>query len=421
MDDVELFRRLGLALAIGLMLGVERGWELRSVPEKTRIAGIRSFTLMGLLGGLWGLLGLEAGPLATAIAFLGFTALIVAAHVMRLRREPEEQGITTEVGEMVTFALGAVAAHGHLAVAAAGGVAALALLSFKRGLHAFVSSIDYVELVAAVRLLLISVVMLPLLPNQGYGPGQALNPYTLWWMVVMVAGISFVGYVAIKLMGAGVGALLTGFFGGFASSTALTLSFSRMGKAEPGLQPILAAGVCVASGSMFLRILLIVVVLAMPLARTLLLPMLVMALVSYAGAAGLWLRDKGAASARGRGVGTLSNPFELGTALKFGLFLTVVMLASKMLQQQFGAHGVYVVASLAGLADVAAISVSLSNLSLHDLVLPVAAAGVCIAAFVNTLVKAGIVSAVCGGGMAVRVWGVFLASCAAGGAVLIWL
>lgn len=400
MDELEVFRRLGLALSIGLLLGLERGWMQRHLPEGTRIAGIRTFGLMGLLGGLWSLLGMEAGELAMAVAFLAFAGLVVTAHAMRVRNTTGSQGITSEIASMVTFALGALAVRGHMAVAAAGAVVVLWLLTVKESLHLFVARVESVELQAAVKLLLISVVMLPLLPNQGYGPGEALNPYKLWWVVVMIAGISFVGYVAIKLLGARIGTLLTGFFGGLASSTALTLNFARLGRETPELQPLLAAGVVVAAGTMFLRVLLIVVLLNPAMLKPLGLPMGVTALLSYAGALALWWdgRNLGLSAQTG-----ISNPFELGTAVKFGLFLAVILVASRLLQESFGDIGVLALAAVSGLADVDAISVSMAKLGGQGLTLDVACAAVAIAAFVNTAIKVGIVVALCGGRMSRRV------------------
>jgi uncharacterized membrane protein (DUF4010 family) len=415
MDELELFRRLGLALAIGMLLGLERGWQGRLAPPGTRVAGIRTFSLMGLLGGLWGLLGLEAGELAMAIGFAAFSALIIAAHVMRVKGNPAEQGITTEIAGLLTFCLGALAARGHMTTAAAGGVVALTLLSFKESLHQFIARLAAAELQAVVKLLLISVVMLPVLPNQGYGPGEAINPYRLWWVVVMIAAISFIGYVAIKVAGPRIGILLTGFFGGLASSTALTLSFARMGRASPDLQNMLAAGVSVAAGTMFLRILLIVVVLSPRMTATLAVPMGIMAAVSYFGALALWL-DR-----RGEGLTSptpVSNPFELGTAIKFGLFLAVILVAAKFLQQAYGQTGIYALSAISGLADVDAISVSMARMANDGMALKVAAAGVVIAAFVNTVVKAGMVLMLCGGAMAWRVGTVFALTIAAGGATL---
>ena len=202
MDDLDLFKRLGMALAIGLLLGAERGWQMRLAPEGSRIAGIRSFALIGILGGAWALLAQEVGELAMAVAFAAFAALVIAAHLMHLRRFPDEQGITTEIAALLTFCLGALSVRGHQMPAAAVAVVAVTLLSLKETLHHLVERIEAAELKAATKLLLISVVVLPVLPNQGFGPGEILNPYRLWLIVVLIAGISFVGYLAMKLAGA---------------------------------------------------------------------------------------------------------------------------------------------------------------------------------------------------------------------------
>ena len=187
MTTIELFQRLGLALAIGLLMGLERGWEGRDEPEGMRVAGIRTFALIGLAGGAWGVLGLQFGGSVPAAAVLAFAALIVAAHIVRLRANPDV-GITTEVAELVAFALALMAVVGDMAAASAAAVVATALLNAKEALHTWVGHLNRLEMGAAIRLLLISVVMLPLLPDQGYGPDEILNPFTLWLLVVMVGG-----------------------------------------------------------------------------------------------------------------------------------------------------------------------------------------------------------------------------------------
>ncbi|HXP97222.1 MAG TPA: DUF4010 domain-containing protein [Telmatospirillum sp.] len=284
MDEFELFKRLGMALAIGLLLGVERGWQMRQAPEGGRIAGIRSFALIGLLGGICGLLGKETGAIALAA---GFSALA---------------------------------------------------------------------------------------------------------------------------------ALVTGFFGGLASSTALTLSFSRMGHDIPATQRLLAAGVAVAAGVMFLRILLIVGILDLALLPVLAIPMGVMAATCFIGAGVLSLdRSGGGAS----GPAILPNPFDLGTAVKFGLLIAVILILTHLFEQQYGRDGVYTVAAVSGLVDVDAISVALARLARQSPdKLEIAAHGVIIAAFVNTAVKGGIVILLCGGAMAWRVGIVFALSLIAGGLTL---
>lgn len=407
MDEIELFKRVGMALAIGLMLGIERGWETREVPEGTRIAGIRSFALMGLLGGIWGALSIEAGEVALGLSFAAFASLLIAAHVMRLRSSPGERSVTTVLAALLTFGLGAVAARGHLEAAAAGGVVALALLALKQPLHRFVARIDPVELKAAVQLLLISVVLLPVLPDRGFGPDQAINPFRVWLVVVLITAIGFVGYVAIQLAGVRIGAMMTGVFGGLASSTALSLTFARYSRKTPELGTLLAAGVSVANSIMALRILVIAALLSPTLLAALALPMGAMAAVGLAGAWILWY------AARNIGMSAptpVANPFELWTAIKFALFLAAVVLFSVLMRRWFGDAGVYAVAAMSGVADVDAITVSMSRMAGAATMTPASAAlAVCIAAIVNTLIKAGITVVVGGSAIGRRVTAVAVA------------
>ncbi len=388
MDEIELFKRIGMALAIGLMLGIERGWETREVPEGTRIRGVRSFAIVGLLGGIWGALSIEAGEVALGLSFTAFASLLIAAHVMRLRSNPGERSVTTVLAALLTFGLGALAARGHLEAAAAGGVVALALLALKQPLHRFVARIDPVELKAAVQLLLISVVLLPVLPDRGLGPDQAINPFSVWLVVVLITAIGFVGYVAIQLAGVRIGAMMTGVFGGLASSTALSLTFARYSRKTPELGTLLAAGVSVANSIMALRILVIAAVLSPALLAALALPMGAMAAVGLAGAWVLWYL------ARNIGMSAptpVADPFELWTAIKFALFLAAVVLFSVLMRRWFGDAGVYAVAAVSGVADVDAITVSISRMTGAATMTPASAAvAVCIAAIVNTLIKAGI-------------------------------
>lgn len=404
MEHLELFERLGLALAIGLLIGVERGWQAREMPERGQITGIRSFALIGLLGGVAGWFGLVLGALALGAAFLALTAVVVTAHIMRARSGEHEMGATTELAALTAFALGALAAMGQGEAAAAGGVVATALLGAKETLHNWVRRLEMVELHAAIKLLLISVVLLPVLPNQGYGPEQALNPYKLWLLVVMVAGLSFTGYFTIKIAGPRMGSLLTGVFGGVASSTALTVSFARMGRTSPGMQPLLAAGVAVANATMYARLWLIVFIVNQPVGMLLVVPLGCMTL---AGLIATWVLWRARSEEGKPGVMVLSNPFELGMAIKFAALLALVILASKLLQAWGGATGLYLLAAAAGLADVDAVALSMSQMAKAEMggngvPLTVAATAVTIAAFVNTGVKAALVASLCGGVMARR-------------------
>jgi len=400
LEHLEIFQRLGLALAIGLLMGLERGWQARDVAEGGRVAGIRTFALIGLLGGLGGWFGQAMGPLALASSFLALAALVVAAHVMRSRAGEHEVGVTTEVAELTAFALGALAALGQGEAAAAGGVVATALLGAKDTLHGWIRRLELLELRAAIKLLVISVVLLPLLPNQGYGPEGALNPYKLWLLVVMVAAISFIGYFAIKIAGPRIGSLLTGVFGGLASSTALTVSFARMGRQTPGMQPLLAAGVMVANATMYARLWLIVFVLNQPMGLRLALPL---GLMAVAGLVATWFLWRARAEEGKPGATAMSNPFELGMAIKFAALLAIVIVASKLLQSWGGSAGLYLLAAGAGLADVDAVALSMSQMGGKSVALTVAVTSVIIAAFVNTGVKVALVAGLCGGLMARRI------------------
>ncbi len=398
MTTVALFARLGLALAIGLLMGAERGWHERGTPEELRGAGIRTFGLIGLGGGVAGALAVSLGGLVLAGAILALTALVTAA---RIRRPPADTdlGFTTEIAELAAFCLGALAATGHMAAAAAAGVVATALLNAKETLHTWLSHVERLEMRAAIRLLLISVVMLPVLPDQGFGPGNGLNPFRLWLMVVMVAGISFLGYFAIKIAGPRIGSLLTGVFGGLASSTALTLSFARMGKTQPSMHKVLAAGVAVANTTMFVRLWIIVLAVDRPMAMAELPALAVMSVIGLAVTALLWRGHDRDSKPDGTGI---ANPFELGMAIKFALLLAAVTVASRLLQTWAGNAGLYLLGAVAGLADVDAISLSMAEMAGHAVTLPVAATTSLIAVFVNTAVHAAMVIALCGGSMARR-------------------
>lgn len=414
-DDLDLFRRLGVALVIGLLIGIERGWRQRTLAEGTRVVGIRSFALIGLLGGVLGAVAAVAGDVVVAVAFLGFAALVTVAHWLRSHNR-SDLGITTEIAELLTFSLGVMAVRVDMAAAAAASVVVVALLGAKEPLHLWLTRLQRLELVAAIKLLLISVVLLPVLPDQGYGPGGAVNPQKLWWLVVAIAGLSFLGYFAIKLAGPRLGSMLTGVFGGLASSTALTVSFSRLGRTSPELQSMLAAGVAVAASTMLLRLLLIVGVIQWRLVAPLVLPIGAMAVVGYVGSVFLWARSGGKGH-RPAASTPLSNPFELGTALKFAAFLAVVLILAELVKAWLGQAGLYGLAAVSALADVDAISVSMANMAGRQVSLQVAANGILIAAVVNTAVKAALVWMLCGGTMAWRITALAGAMVAAAGIV----
>jgi uncharacterized membrane protein (DUF4010 family) len=415
-EEQQVFYHLSVALAIGLLIGIERGWKQREAKEGERVAGVRTYGLIGLLGGGSALLAEQFGPLILGLAFVALGGAFTTVYVVNLRRGDADTSITGLVAGLLTFVFGALAAMGEVAIAAASAVVTTLLLTYKPLLHRWVSALEAEELRAGIKLLLISVVLLPILPNQGYGPWQALNPYAIWWMVVLIAAISFVGYFAIKIAGAQRGIVFTGVFGGLASSTALTLHFSRMSRRSAALTSILAMGILLACGTMFPRMLLVASVLNPALFKPLLVPAAVMALLAYLPALFYW---RAQSHKKTDAASPLKNPLELKTALSFGLLLALVMLLGKALQNWFGEAGVLALAAASGVADVDAITLSLARMSQDDLALQIAVTGIVTAAAINSLVKGGMATFIGGRDIGLRV-GLPLLGSAIGGLVSVW-
>jgi uncharacterized membrane protein (DUF4010 family) len=412
-EQTELFERFLVALALGFLIGFERGWQERDAPEGSRIAGIRTFAITGLLGGFWALLSEDLGEIVLAAAFLAFAALLIAGKYRQVKNSGD-RGITTIVAAMLTFALGATAVRGHMGIAAAGAVMTSLLLGVKPPLHRMLTLIDRDELLAVLKLLAMTLVLLPVLPDKGYGPWQAFNPFQLWGMVILIAAISFVGYVAVKLLGTRRGVLVAGAAGGLVSSTAVTLNFSRLARRSSGTVALLSSGILTASATMFPRTVLIAWVIDPQMGRRLALPLLVAGIATLAIALLYWRRP---AHRQVTPDLRLRNPFEFTAALQFGVLLTAVMFLSRALRSWWGDGGLYVLAAISGLSDVDPINLSLSGLVAdRQLAVQVGVIGLLIAILSNTVVK-GVLAATQGGRpVGIRVGLGFLASAVAGGA-----
>ncbi|EKO3854474.1 MULTISPECIES: MgtC/SapB family protein [Vibrio] len=386
----HLIWNLFVALLLGAIVGTQRGWVMRNSVEGSRVAGIRTFSLVGLLGGLVGILANLYTPLLLGFALIALVILACIAFVIQ-QRKSEDISITGVVSLVITFVLGSLAVSGEPVLAAAAAVITAVVLDNKRELHQALQRLQEYELDAALRLLLISIVLLPLLPNQAYGPWNALNPYEIWWMVVLIASISFVGYFAIKIGGAKRGILFTSVFAGLSSSTALTLQFSHLSREQSSISPLLASGILLSCGTMFPRLLIVLSVIN-PQLVTLLWPIvMIMMIVLYFPAWWIWRRSE---------VGKVeqsnkqTNPLALQSALFFGVVLAVIMLLSHALSDLFGNAGVLILSALSGITDVDAISLALGRQSTQTLSVETAALGILIAASVNTVVKMGMVVAI---------------------------
>lgn len=376
-----------VSLAIGFLIGTERGWSGRNLDEGERIAGVRTFSLIGLTGGVMALLSGIFGGIILAVGFAGITALALAAYLQNVK-QGKDVGATTAYTLLLTYVLAAWAVAGDAVLALGITVVVLVLLGYKPELHRWLRNMSEREIDAGIKLLVISVLMLPLLPDEGFGPFNALNPYWIWWMVVLISGLSFVGYFAIKFAGNKAGTLLTAITGGLASSTAVTLSFAQFAKHQ-SKKHLFMGGVLVASSIMFVRVAVEVSVVHSELLASLWLPLSVMFAGTVAGGLWLWFFGGNEDAETDEHI-QLKNPFQLGTALKFGGLLALILLLSEGAKELFGDEGIYLLSVASGLMDVDAITLSLSRLAREDLSGDVAVNGIVLASATNTLVKGGI-------------------------------
>ncbi|WP_376690776.1 MgtC/SapB family protein [Wenzhouxiangella sp. EGI_FJ10409] len=399
--DIEPFIRLAVALAIGLLVGIERGWHRREKEEGERVAGLRTYSLLGLVGGVVGIMSPDGDFWLIGLVFIGLAIASATAYAVTTRAG-HDYGITSETAAMATYLLGALAGVGEVAPAAAGSIVMAMLLGYKERLHGLLDTLRREELTAGLKLLLISVVLLPILPNRGFGPWDALNPYVIWWMVVLIAAISFFGYIAIRVAGPRRGIVFGGLFGGMASSTATTLAFARIGAREIRLSPELAAGILLACGAMIGRMMLLATLIHAPLFATLWLPALLLLGCTLAPVPFFLLRGR-ADQPDGEESTLLRNPMELKSALFFGALLAVIMLLGKALSEWAGDAGLWILAAASGLADVDAITLSLARMSQGEVALQVASVGIIIAAGANSLLKGGMALGIGGRALGWRV------------------
>ncbi len=390
----QLMARLGVALALGLLVGLQRQFAKHDDPDDL-FAGARTFSLLAVSGAISALLSLEldsALPLGVALVVVGG---VVAIGYFGSVREGST-GLTTEIAAIVAFLAGAVAGVGELTVAGAIGVGTTALLAAKPYTNALVERLDRQDVEATVQFAVLVALVLPVLPREPLGPApfDAASPFKIGLMVVFILGLSFLGYVLIKFVGARRGIGLTGILGGLVSSTAVTLTMSERSKSSHGLLRALAMAVLLAWTIMYARVLVEVGVVNPELLAETAIPIGVGGAVVAVWAGVVAFRRNGAsADDDGDGEERFSNPFSVGPAVKFGLLYGVVLIGSKALSMYLGETGVYVGAIASGLTDVDAITLSMAELSRGDgeVADQTAANAIVLAAASNTLVKGGLV------------------------------
>ena len=378
------FRELaGLVAAAlgGAAIGVEREWSGHASGPAARFAGVRTFTLLGLLAGVAGWLW-QAGAVPLAAALLaGGAALVVAAYVAASRTDVDG---TTEVAALVVLAAGALAGAGRLALASAIIAASALLLVEKSRLHALVARLDDASLRAGIRFSVMAVVILPLLPRGPYGPLGGVRPRELWVWVLFFSGLSFAGFLARRAVGARFGYVVTGLLGGLVSSTNVTFTFAGASRTQPSLGGALAAGVLGASTILFVRVALAVIALNASLLPVLLPYVIAPFAVGLLGTiVGMWRQREA-----GPELPSAANPLQISAALKMTVLFQAVLFAVFAMNLVWGTAGVFASGAVLGLTDVDALTISMARIGGVALDPAVAARAIAIGILSNTVMKA---------------------------------
>jgi uncharacterized membrane protein (DUF4010 family) len=393
---LDLTINFAVALFIGALVGIEREKKKAQEDPSVAFGGIRTFILISLAGALSAWLSIQLKTVWIFVAAsLIVSSFILVAYILENRTLKQGAlGLTSETAGIVVFLLGGTTLFGYKEIAVALAIAAAAALAYKQPLHSFVGKIYEDDIYAGLTLLFATFIVLPVLPNKTVDPWQAINPYKMWLLVIMISGLSLIGYVATRSLGTKKGTSLTGLFGGLVSSTAVTMAFSRQSRESqesPRLMNILAASVLIAWSIMFIRILIEVVVVNIKLLPSLIVPMITMAVIAGACAFLYYRWASGESRKQGSKDIPLKNPFSLISALKFAILFGIVLLLVKYVQQNFPQQGFYIVAALAGLTDVDAITLSMAEYAKGGGDIKTAVISITIAAVSNTLVKCGFV------------------------------
>lgn len=393
MDTVELLGRLAVAFGIGLLFGIERGWQTREAEAGSRTAGFRTYTLIGLFGGVWGAMFpvLGAIPLSAAALVLGGAFTLFYWREMAARGDNSVTGV---VAALLAFSLGAMAVVGNSEAAASVTAACVTVLAARRPMHAFLQKITWLELRSGVLLLAMSAIALPVLPNRTVDPWNAINPYELWLMTVLIAVVSFLGYVAVRLLGANRGVLVSSAAGSLISSTTVTINNAQLARKGGGKNNgIFASATCIAWIVSYVRMTALAVVTNFNMLAPLGLTMLAAISVLSVSA---WLFARGDGEDKSDVGSIFGNPLDLSFVLKFGALLGAVTVGVKIAQAEFGSSAVIGLAGLTGFLDVDPVTLSVSRAAQNEEMYRAAAEAILLAAAANMTTKMG-ASVVLGG------------------------
>jgi uncharacterized membrane protein (DUF4010 family) len=421
MDLQELLSRFAVAVGIGLLIGLERGWRTREMQSGSRTAGIRTFAVSGLLGAVAAALSQAAGTGAGFVLGASFAAFAAVMTVF-CREENKASGTfsaTTAIAAILTFSLGAFALIGDMRVAAAAAVATAGILAAREDIHGWVAKITWPELRSALVLLAMTFIVLPIVPDDPIGPFGGVNPREIWLIAIVLAAVSFLGYLGVRVLGTQRGILVSGVAGGLASSTAVTVANARHSVAGEGDDALLIGGVALASAVSFLRVTLIVAALHWALLR-LVAPPLVAATVVAVALSLLSLRWRTGRNNKAAQRAAFRNPFAFWSVIGFAIFLGIIVVAGRAISERAGATGAILGAAAMGIADVDAITVSIASLGSPVLSDQSAAFAILSAVATNMLSKLAIGAAIGRGRFALYLAIVSIACFVAAG-IALWL
>jgi uncharacterized membrane protein (DUF4010 family) len=406
MLNIYLLQPFIIALFLGALLGFERTFASRMDHEVgDYVGGIRTYSLVSLFGALVSFLSEKYAPEFLTVGFFGIIAMMVISYYVSFSKH-NEGGITTEVSMLICFTVGVIVQKNNLALALFVAIATAALLHLKESLHRLADRVDQDDIRATLKFAIITLIVLVINPDFTFylkdigviGRGlferiphladvQVINPYFIWVMVVLISGIGFSGYIAIKILGSRKGIGLTGLLGGLVSSTATTMTLSKRSR-EAGEKSAVqyALAVLLACSTMFPRVVIMVLVINAQLVPGIIIVMGMMAIAGFTYCAVVWKRSENETG----GEVNHQNPFNIMPALKFGLIFAAIIFLSRLVEVLAGDSGIYVVSVLSGLSDVDPITLTMSQISLDDpSKLRQAAIAITLAAFSNTLMKAG--------------------------------
>ncbi|HEY8570451.1 MgtC/SapB family protein [Microbulbifer sp.] len=410
--DAESILAFAIALGLGLLIGLQR--------ERTsdRLGGIRTFPLIALFGAFTAYLSSTPATSGLVITgLIGMAVLILLGNLERLRGKDDDKGITTEVSALLVYLLGAFIVLGDKTVAVVLGGTIAVLLHFKPGMHAFAEKLSEKDLRSIMQFAVLSMIILPVLPDRTFGPYDVLNPFSIWLLVVLIVGIGLGGYAAYKIVGARAGTLLSGMIGGLISSTATTVTYARQAKNQRKAIGLAALVILIASTTMFIRMFVEIAVVAPRKLMEFLPPLGSLFAISLVICALTYLRIR----QREDSMPEPGNPAEMKPALIFGALYALVTIAIAAAEDQFGNQGIYVVALISGFTDVDAITLSTANLAANGgLEVSTAWRSMVIASLANMAFKAAISGVI--GGLALLRWVLLLFAIPfATGLILLWL